>query len=556
MENKNLFTIAEGDFGFKFFIEKAVPLMEDGEMIITGIASTANIDHDNEKMSVEAMSDMVAIINEKSVPLRLEHSKEDSAIIGSVFKSWLDERDQMWIKARVDKNHPAGSILYSALKGGAKMGLSVGGRVKKAVKEFSEKTGRAIKTFYNVLLDEVSITQRPANYDAWLFSKSQKSEITARDMILDKGTFYKQFVFENQQLDYMQAFAKSIDENAWQEVNEPAIINNLIKSMSKITKEEKKDTAEKAEETMETKDKAETKETKETVKAEETETKEKAEETKEDTKKAEDAKETKEKSEEEKETKEKSEDTKETKEKAEETKDEKFKSIVAEGFKTMAKAIEDIKNKMDEKETSKAEEEPKEKAEETETKEKAEEDKEAEKAEETKEKTEDKKETEEKAEDKKEDKTETSEYAIQSSMGKMQAIIKAMEGEDTSDKVTKSINKDVTLDEFVMAMATAIEKMSNKIQANGLSVPGFKKSIVESLKNDSGIQDVIKDMMALPGLKKSVSVGVPYMVMKDGQRFALTASVPEETIIKKSQDGKKASFKDIYKEKYSSVDSE
>ena len=150
---------ANGDFPFIFYIEKALQSMEGEDMVITGIASTANVDHDMERMSVNAMSDMANIINEKTVPLRLEHSKEDSAILGSVFKAWMDERNQLWIKARVDKNHPAGPILYNALKEGAKMGLSVGGRVKKAVKEMSEKTGQMVKTFYNVLLDEVSITQ-------------------------------------------------------------------------------------------------------------------------------------------------------------------------------------------------------------------------------------------------------------------------------------------------------------------------------------------------------------------------------------------------------------
>ena len=154
--DKDLITIkAEGDFPFTFYIEKAIAGEEGEDMIITGVASTVNIDHDNERMSSSALKSMAEIINEKSVPLRVEHQSGDNAVVGDVYKAWVDERDQLWIKALLHKAHPAAGILYKSLKDGVKLGLSVGGRVKSAIREFSEATGKMVKTFYQVALEEV-----------------------------------------------------------------------------------------------------------------------------------------------------------------------------------------------------------------------------------------------------------------------------------------------------------------------------------------------------------------------------------------------------------------
>ena len=156
-KNKIIKIEADGDFPFSFYIEKAIPDGDEENMTIKGVASTVNIDHDNERMSPEALQSMAEIINEKSVPLRVEHQKDDNAIVGNVNKAWVDSRNQLWIEAALDKSHPGASMLYKALKTGAKLGLSVGGRVKHAMKDLSESAGKMIKTFYNVVLDEVSV---------------------------------------------------------------------------------------------------------------------------------------------------------------------------------------------------------------------------------------------------------------------------------------------------------------------------------------------------------------------------------------------------------------
>ena len=210
---------AKGDFPFTFYIEKAIPSVEhDGRLIVEGVASTINIDHDNERMAKEALDSMCTIINEKSVPLRLEHSAKDSDVMGTVYEAWVDERNQLWVKAAIDPDHTSGKIIHNSMKQGvAKFGLSVGGRVKNAVRELSEQTGKYVNTFYDIILDEVSVTSKPANYDAWLFAKKMKTKEEAIEPFY-KSNIYDQFLFDNRGLDYVYQFTKSIPDSAWGEV--------------------------------------------------------------------------------------------------------------------------------------------------------------------------------------------------------------------------------------------------------------------------------------------------------------------------------------------------
>lgn len=505
---------AEGNFSFNFYIEKAQAVDEPaGKFILRGIASTLNLDHDNERMAKDALTSMCTIINEKSVPLRYEHSKEDSAIIGNVSKAWIDERNQLWIDAELDPNHPAGESLYTSIKNqGLKMGFSVGGKVKKAVKEFAASTGRMVKTFYDVLLDEVSVTKRPANYDAWLFAKSiaSKDEDTSPYY---NTSFYKEFLFENKQLDYMQSFAKSIPDKAWKKIN-----NNLEKNMDETKKEETTtETKEKSQETSteETKEKA-----MEGVKDETTtETKEKSA----DGEKTETTEETKEKSAEEAK-------TEETTKGIERAEFDALKSMVTEGFTALKKFMEG--NKED---TT------------TETKEKSQE----ETATETKEKAQETTGEETKKEDNgKDSETETeNEYAI-----KLKSIVEKLEKatEGTKDETKEETTTKSAMDTVVESLAKSVDSIIAKYSENGKSIPGFEKHISDAIKTNPEIQAILKEAKAEPGFKKSISVGgTAYMRTKDGKMIAIggkEAGADEE--VKKSITGK--SFKEAFKTNFSS----
>ncbi len=224
MEKNLLIREAKGDFPFHFWIEKATAEEVNGQMVVQGVASTSNVDHDKERMSPEALKAMAEVVNKTGVPLRIEHSQADHAIVGTVNKGWIDDRGQFWIQAALDPTHVAAPLLYKALKAGEKYGLSVGGFVKRAAEEMVEGAGQLVKTFYDIVLDEVSVTQHPSNYDA-IGLKAIKS-------IKEPTT------------DYLEAFAKSIPANEWHRVSKDYKFDNsnhMAKKIGKDAVEDEKD---------------------------------------------------------------------------------------------------------------------------------------------------------------------------------------------------------------------------------------------------------------------------------------------------------------------------
>ncbi len=501
-----IFVEAEGDFPFQFHIEKAEPIEKDGEFFVTGVASTLNIDHDNERMSKEALVQMANVINEKSVPLRIEHQKSDEAIIGKVYEAHVDERNQLWVKASLDKSNAVSNLLYKSLKEGVKLGLSVGGRVKKATRELVESAGKFIKTFYDIVLDEVSVTQRPANYDAWLFAKSIVKPGGDVTEFYSSTQLRNEFLFTNPQLDYLQVIAKSIPDQAWKPVE---------KKSNDMSKEEIK--------------KADTDSTQITEK--------------------EDSK------------------TDETKYASMEHIKALEKAMAA-GFEQLGGLIGSLVTKMTETTEDTKEEKSgadggrtssdagngedtegqREKAMDDttdETKEKAETDEE-----DTKEKTE--------TEDDKTKSEHGDEYQMpvltsaMKQINSIKEILAKSQKEEAKKDVKKSANP--TIDEFISALTSAVENLVQKSAKDGKRLVGFESAIADLVRNDVEIQKAMTEMMKQPGLKKSVVSGVPFMKTKDGKTYQLGYT---EVGVEKSENSKSGKdFKSLYKSDYSSQSAE
>lgn len=526
---------SEGDFSFKFYIEKAIAkerTSTDGteELLVEGVASTVNVDHDHERMAPDALMSMRDIINSDGVPLRIEHSKEDHAIVGSVYEAKVDDRNQLWVKARLDKKHPASSILHRSLKDGAKLGLSVGGRVKRAIQEFAEGQGKMVKTFYDIILDEVSVTTAPSNYDAWLFAKSVISKGESSDGFRDSG-FYKEFLFQNQSMDYLQTISKSIPKESWHKVEQP-----LNKNNNDMKNDEKDETKEKAQDDTETKEKG--------MGDNDTEY----------------------------------EATKSVSRSEFNT----LKNMVAKGFENMvgilSKAMDTNpkdtvnpnKDKIDPEEAEKAmdveahdqnhpdqdktDPEANKNQDDSETKEKAQDD-------------EDKEDTEKKKKSVDEGCTEddvemkSMSDAI-SMLSKLRKGMESSEEDETKEKAqdddtetTEKSYKATDLDKFCVNVAQTLEKFAEVMKSSNTRYPGYERRIIEDIQNDPALQKTIQEWMKMPGVKKSVSMGVPYAVTKDGKRFALVATPVAESI-NKSTDTKGKTFKEVYQSNFSSVNAE
>jgi len=538
---------ASGEFPFKFFIEKAIATNDVNEMILEGIASTTNLDHDSERMSESALRAMEAAINETGVPLRVEHAKEDEAIIGKVYEARVDERNQLHVKARLDPKHIVSKVLYDSMKQGSKMGLSVGGFVRRAIRELNEKTGKMVKTFYDVALKEVSVTPRPANFDSWIVAKSFGGSDDGERL---RGTaVYQEFLSENPQLDYLQSFAKSIPDGAWRKVASQD--NNTMET--KKTSEDKEGDTEKAVSRAEfstamkavakgfdsmnallskalhidamdqnAPNKVKPEEIGDEVhaskaegamdqvnpdKAKPEDVGDKAKKTTADgtdengtREKTSDKDETKEKSEAETETKEKAETDTETKEKAtkkKDTTDEYDLQTVERATKSMDSLLTRL---------NKAEEE-------TETKEKM---------------------------------TET----------EMEADAKkATKEDDKEDEATKGMHP---LDAFVFKVGQVMSAMVTKMEKSGKTVPGFEKHLLNTIREDATLQEEIAGLIKVPGFKKSLVMGTPYVKSKDGRMFSLTMNEAGPTTLEKSQKegAEKKTFKEVFKTQFSSIKDE
>lgn len=511
MKENTIIKVAEGKFPFHFFIQKAIPGMEEGKMVVEGIASTLNVDHDKERMAASALKSMARIINTTGVPLRVEHSQNDNAIIGTVNKAWIDERNQLWIKAVLDEAHPAAGILYKGLKEGVKMGLSVGGYVMRATQEMVEGLGKAVNTFYDVKLDEVSVTQKPSNYDARLMAKSFAKSAGEVDALA--GAFESnEFLFHSAmgQSDYIHEFAKSIGADDWKDYK----VNKNNSDMESETE-------------------------KKTTKAEESEEK--------TTKAAEETGEEK---------------TTKASDKEEETKTE--KSVSRAEFAQLVKAVGEMGNAftavlgkmakamgddaMDQHQPDQKKEEDAnnvikseggeavDQRQPTEAKKDPEAGKEVTKG---KDDGTDEDGTREKSKTKKGDSAakedtydlETVERAIK----RIKAVSKGMDdsedkttkaADESDEKVTKS-KKVSSIDEFVITVADSIERMEKSMHTAGMQTDHIAKAVINSIRSNPEFRKDIDHFMKEPGEKRSLVSGTPFVKMKDGRMFALTLTSAE-----------------------------
>jgi chemotaxis protein histidine kinase CheA len=178
-------------------------------MRIEGVASTANVDLSNEVMTPDCLKAMADQINRDPIPLRSEHRKGWDDILGTIDKAWVDERNQLHISAKLDEDRSTAVDLYKAVKyKGTQLGLSVAGLVKNAGTKFVESIGKSVKAFHEVFLKEVSVTQRPCNFDTWLVAKSASEEV-------DKTAAYVDFLKHYPNLDWAECISKSVPDEFW-----------------------------------------------------------------------------------------------------------------------------------------------------------------------------------------------------------------------------------------------------------------------------------------------------------------------------------------------------
>lgn len=140
----------------------------NGKVLVSGVASDPSIDRDSERFSSEAVSKMVERVNNAAIPIRLEHEDKVYTDIGVWKSASLGDDMKMYVEGELDTELSLGRDIAVLLDRGVPMALSVGGNVLKAGYEYAAELGKNVKVYLDVILEEISITKNPSNYNASL----------------------------------------------------------------------------------------------------------------------------------------------------------------------------------------------------------------------------------------------------------------------------------------------------------------------------------------------------------------------------------------------------
>ena len=147
---------------FKFFVPFTGAYVEKGtnKMIVEGLASTTEVDLTGERMAESAIKSMAA----SNLPLsfRSEHKSEWDSELGAVTSLTATANHQLLMRAELDADHPNAHFLFGKLQKGSQLGLSIGGQVNEWAWEHDATIGKAVRTYKDIALQEVSVTSHPA----------------------------------------------------------------------------------------------------------------------------------------------------------------------------------------------------------------------------------------------------------------------------------------------------------------------------------------------------------------------------------------------------------
>jgi hypothetical protein len=151
----------------------------DGKYVV-GYASGPEVDSEGERMAPDLIGRFASQINDTSgEPLVYRDAHAPDGVLrdlGVITKAWVNEHFHLGIEVRLDDDNPASSYLWKQLDKGKQYGMSVSGRVLDYGYDVVEGYTKPIRTYKDVVLDEISNTTRPAWYPSFgsVLSKSIK----------------------------------------------------------------------------------------------------------------------------------------------------------------------------------------------------------------------------------------------------------------------------------------------------------------------------------------------------------------------------------------------
>lgn len=229
-------------FKYTFPITKAEE-RADG-FYITGYASGPEVDTEGERMAPEAITRFAEQINATDPDSRLVYRdahQPDGVLrdLGDITKAWVNEHFHLGIEVKLNMENPAAEFLFKQLKKGKQYGMSVGGHVVDYAMEYVDSVGKAVLTYKDVVLDEISNTTRPAWYPSFgtVLAKSIK------DASIDAPTTGVT-VDENELLDETVEDATKSDESADSTTDDVTKTDESVESQDETTEKADESTAE------------------------------------------------------------------------------------------------------------------------------------------------------------------------------------------------------------------------------------------------------------------------------------------------------------------------
>lgn len=155
----------DSNFQFWMPIEKGGVIEKDGNRFIYGVASTEDLDLDQEVVSASGLKKSLDYFM-KHGRLDYDHRSKDEPkyIIGEPVEARFDEMNRMHIKGQLYKGMEIADQCWSLLKAGtSRLGWSVGGKIIKKSLCFDKSLGRMVPKVTEALVNHIALTPHPKN---------------------------------------------------------------------------------------------------------------------------------------------------------------------------------------------------------------------------------------------------------------------------------------------------------------------------------------------------------------------------------------------------------
>lgn len=155
----------------------------EGNAYIEGIASGPEVDLTGERMAPSALDSMIASFKRALIELRDEHRTGWNDDIGEIVELSLTDDYHLFYKAKLDLNlSGAQDLWYRMTVNGKRYGVSIGGSVIKAGREYVADLGRDVYTYFEVALHEISVVRQAAYQYSFANAVTKSLPITEEPM--------------------------------------------------------------------------------------------------------------------------------------------------------------------------------------------------------------------------------------------------------------------------------------------------------------------------------------------------------------------------------------